>query len=239
VARLVHHMTGYYYDKLSAERLKRCYEIAPPRVCQYLKAEENHVLEKIRPGDIVLELGCGYGRILPQLAQKAGGVIGIDNSIASLLLGQEMFGGISNCHLLCMDAVRLAFHDRIFDCVVCIQNGISAFHVNQQDLVKESLRVTKPGGTVLFSSYSDRFWEDRLHWFQLQSEAGLVGEIDHEKTRDGVIVCKDGFTATTVQPRQFRSLTAELDVDTRIVEVDESSLFYEIVPHNSETRFGG
>ena len=238
MARLVHHMTGYYNDKLSAERLKRCYEIAPPRVCQYLKAEENHVLEKIRPGDMVLELGCGYGRILPQLAQKAGRVIGIDNSIASLLLAQEMFGGVTNCHLLCMDAVQLAFRDRVFDCVICIQNGISAFHVNQQDLVRESLRVTKPGGTVLFSSYSDRFWKDRLHWFQLQSEAGLLGEIDHEKTGDGVIVCKDGFTATTVRPHQFRSLTAELDVETRIVEVDESSLFYEIVPHKIEARSG-
>ena len=226
--------TGYYNDKLSAERLKYCYEIAPPRVCQYLEAEENHVLEKIRPGDMVLELGCGYGRILPQLAQKAGWVIGIDTSLASLQLAREMLGGISNCHLLCMDAVQLAFRDRVFDCVVCIQNGISAFHVNQQDLIRESLRVTKPGGIVLFSSYSDRFWEDRLHWFQLQSEAGLVGEIDHEKTGDGVIVCKDGFTATAVRPHQFRSLTAGLDVETWIVEVDESSLFCEITRRETE-----
>lgn len=230
----MHHITGYYNDKLSAERLKRCYEVAPPRVRQYLEAEQNHVLQKIRPGDTVLELGCGYGRILPQLAQKAGWVVGIDNSIASLLLGRQSLGGIANCHLLCMDAVQLAFRDRVFDCVICIQNGISAFHVNQQDLVRESLRVTKPGGTVLFSSYSDRFWRDRLHWFQLQSEAGLVGEIDQEKTGDGVIVCKDGFTATTVRPDKFRSLTAELDVDTRIVEVDESSLFCEIVPRKLE-----
>ena len=238
MVRLVHHMIGYYNDNLSAERLKRCYEIAPPRVCQYLKAEENHVLQKIRPGDMVLELGCGYGRILPRLALKAGGVIGIDNSIASLLLAQEMFGGVTNCYLLCMDAVQLAFRDRVFDCVICIQNGISAFHVNQQDLVRESLRVTKPGGTVLFSSYSDRFWKDRLHWFQLQSEAGLVGEIDHEKTGDGVIVCKDGFTATTVRPHQFRSLTEELDVDTRIVEVDESSLFCEITRNKTKVCYG-
>jgi len=95
-------------------------------------------------------------------------------------------------------------------------------------LVRESLRVTKPGGTVLFSSYSDRFWEDRLHWFQLQSEAGLLGEIDHEKTGDGVIVCKDGFTATTVEPEEFFSLVEGIDIDTRIVEVDKSSLFCEI-----------
>ncbi|MBL7073812.1 class I SAM-dependent methyltransferase [candidate division KSB1 bacterium] len=223
-------MIGYYNDKLSAERLKRCYEIAPPRVRQYLKAEVNYVLRKIRPGDMVLELGCGYGRILSRLAQKSGWVIGIDTSLASLLLGRGMYHIVSKFHLLNMSAVQLAFRDRIFDRVICIQNGISAFHVNQQDLIRESIRVAKPGGTVLFSSYSDKFWKDRLEWFQLQSEAGLLGEIDRKKTRRGLIVCKDGFTATTVQPHRFLSLTAELNVDARIVEVDESSLFCEIIP---------
>ncbi|MCK4311038.1 MAG: class I SAM-dependent methyltransferase, partial [Methanomicrobia archaeon] len=57
---------------------------------------------------------------------------------------------------------------------------------------------------------------------------GLLGEIDHEKTRDGMIVCKDGFTATTVRSHQFLALTAELNLNTKIVEVDESSLFCEI-----------
>ena len=221
-------MSSYYEDKLSAVRLKRCYELAPPRVRQYLEAEISHVLQKIRPGDTVLELGCGYGRILLPLAQKARMVIGIDTSLASLVLGREMLFDISNCRLLNMDAVRLAFHDKVFDCVICIQNGISAFHVNQQDLIRESVRVTKLGGTVLFSSYSNKFWEERLNWFQLQLETGLLGEIDHEKTRDGMIVCKDGFTATTVRSHQFLALTAELDLNARIVEVDESSLFCEI-----------
>ncbi len=230
--------SGYYNDKLSAEKLRRCYEIAPPRVCQYLEAEENHVLERIRPGDVVLELGCGYGRILPGLARKAGWVAGIDTSLASLLLAREMIDSISNCHLLCMDAIQLAFRDRVFDCVICIQNGISAFRVNQQKLIKESLRVIKPGGVALFSSYSDRFWEDRLHWFQLQSEAGLLGEIDYEETGDGVIVCKDGFIATTVRPHQFRSLTAGTNVSTKIVEVDESSLFCEITRYETDAHIG-
>lgn len=226
-------MSGYYSDKLSAERLKRCYEIAPPRVQQYLEAELNYVLQKARPGDTVLELGCGYGRILLPLARKVGLVIGIDTSLGSLLLGREARCSISNCYLLNMNAVRLGLHDQIFDLVICIQNGISAFHTNQRELIQESIRVTKREGTVLFSSYSDKFWKDRLEWFQLQSEAGLLGEIDWEKTRNGVIVCKDGFTATTVGSNQFLSLTAEFNVDTHIVEVDESSLFFEIIPHQN------
>jgi len=223
-------MGNYYEDKLSAKKWMKCYEIAPPRVKQYLEVEVNYVLQKIHPNDIVLELGCGYGRILPQLASKARFVIGIDTSLASLFLGREMLVNVSNCSLLNMNAVQLAFRDHIFDCVVCIQNGISAFHVNPYDLIQESVRVTKTGGTVLFSSYSGKFWEDRLRWFQLQLETGLLGEIDYEKTQDGMIVCKDGFTATTFLPHQFLSLTAELNLDAQITEIDKSSLFCEITP---------
>ena len=223
-------MGDYYEQKLSAERLRRCYEVAPPRVQQYLKAELDYVLLRIQPGDSVLELGCGYGRILPALAQKGELTVGIDTSFPSLLLGQERVRSTPNCRLLKMDALRLAFRDHVFDRVICIQNGISAFHVPQRDLVCESVRVTKAGGTILFSTYSERFWETRLQWFQLQSDAGLVGAFDWQKTRDGVIVCEDGFTATTVSREQFLSLTAELDVDTQITEVDGSSLFCEIVP---------
>lgn len=221
-------MSDYYSDKLSAESLVRVYEIAPPRVRRYLRAEVEHIVEKIRPGDMILELGCGYGRILPGLARTASSVMGIDTSLASLELGREKLKEISNCHLLNMDAIQLAFADRVFDVVICIQNGISAFHVDQRILIRESLRVARSGGTVLFSSYSDKFWNARLEWFRLQSEAGLLGEIDPERTGNGVIVCRDGFTATTVGREEFLSFVEGIDADTRIVEVDRSSLFCEI-----------
>ena len=219
---------SYYADKLSADRLRQCYEIAPPRVVQYLEAELRHVVGKIRPGDAVLDLGCGYGRVLGDLAAKGRLVVGIDNAWASLRAAREDLGGQSNCRLLQMNAAALGLGARVFEVVVCIQNGISAFHVSQQDLVAESIRVTRPGGTVLFSTYSARFWDDRLEWFRLQSEHGLIGEIDWPATGDGVIVCKDGFTATTVGPSEFTSLTAPFDVDVTLEEVDGSCLFCEI-----------
>ena len=131
-----------------------------------------------------------------------------------------------------MNASKLSFPDQTFNCVVCIQNGISAFHVDQRALIVESVRVTRGGGIVLFSSYSDKFWKHRLTWFELQSKLGLLGEIDYDKTKDGVIACKDGFTATTVSSEDFHNLTADLNASVRILEVDESSVFCEIRPKN-------
>jgi 2-polyprenyl-6-hydroxyphenyl methylase/3-demethylubiquinone-9 3-methyltransferase len=221
---------SYYDDNLSAERLKRVYDIAPLRVKRYLKAEIDHVLGRIGPAEVVLELGCGYGRVMSYLAAAAGVVFGIDTSPGSLLLGKQELAGLSNCWLVCMNAVDLGFRDHAFDCVVCLQNGISAFHLDKLELVREAVRVTRPGGRTLFSTYAERFWDDRLEWFRLQAEAGLLGEIDYEKTGDGVIVCRDGFTATTVGPDAFTALTRDIDADVHLVEVDQSSLFCEITP---------
>jgi len=193
-----------------------------------LKAEITFVLERMHGGEHVLELGCGYGRVLIELAKKAGLCIGIDTSGESLSFSGELFGDIKNCFLLEMDALHLSFKNRVFDRVICIQNGISAFHVNPHYLIREAIRVLKPGGSALFSSYSGKFWNERLKWFEMQSKEGLVGKIDYEKTGKGTIVCKDGFTATTFSEEQFRIVTKDLSAESKIEEVDESSIFCEI-----------
>jgi 2-polyprenyl-6-hydroxyphenyl methylase/3-demethylubiquinone-9 3-methyltransferase len=221
-------MQGYYAQKLSAERLRVCYEIAPPRVKRYLEAEIDFVLTRIKPSDRVLELGCGYGRVLQKLAGKAKAVVGIDTSHASLQLALETVCRDPSCYLFDMNAAELGFLDRKFDVVICIQNGISAFRVEQRNLIEEAMRVTRSGGRALFSSYSERFWEDRLEWFRIQSDRGLIGEIDEDATGKGVIVCKDGFRASTVSPDDFIALTSDLDIAPKITEVDGSSIFCEI-----------
>lgn len=137
--------------------------------------------------------------------------------------------GCQNCAVFLADASQLSFRSCVFDVVFCIQNGISAFGVDKKRLIAESIRVTKDDGIILFSSYSPKIWEARLEWFRRQSRFGLIGEIDEEKTRDGTIVCKDGFRATTVSGDQFVELFDEFGLKVSIIEVDESSIFCKVI----------
>ena len=221
-------MPGYYAEKLSAERLRACYEVAPPRTRRYLEAELAHVLEQAPRSAVALEMGCGYGRALRPLAASVRTAVGIDTSLASLALAREHVAGAGDVRLVATDAVRTGFRDRVFDLTLCIQNGVSAFQVDPAALVSEAVRVTRAGGLVLFSSYSARFWEARLEWFEAQAAHGLIGAIDREATRDGVIVCRDGFRAVTLDGPGFVRLVEPLGLVPRIVEVDGSSLFCEI-----------
>ncbi|MHC4128707.1 MAG: class I SAM-dependent methyltransferase [Planctomycetota bacterium] len=218
-------MCGYYARKLAGERLRRCYEVAPPRVRRYLEAEIAFVLEHIRETDSVLELGCGYGRVLRRLLDHARLVTGIDTAPESLRLARELLGDEPTCQLHEMDALDLGFPDGAFDVVVCIQNGVCAFEVDQRKLLREALRVTRPDGTVLLSSYAQRFWDDRLDWFRRQADEGLIGPIDEQATGNGVIVCTDGLRLGAVGPDKLAELTRACGAGAHITEVDGSSLF--------------
>jgi SAM-dependent methyltransferase len=179
--------------------------------------------------DSVLELGCGYGRVAFRLAEVAARILGIDAAPESLALARQLAGVDSRCEFLLMDASALTFGDQMFDVVVCIQNGICAFAVNPEELVREGMRVLRPGGRALFSTYAAEFWSERLRWFECQAAAGLVGEIDYDQTMDGTVVCKDGFRSATFSPEAFRLLSTRLTANTVITNVDASSVFYEIV----------
>ena len=222
-------MPGYYTERLSGERLRACYDLAPARVKAYLEAEVDFVLQKTSSSMAVVELGCGYGRVLRRLLPRVRTLVGIDTSIPSLRMAADFLERKNSLHLVAMDATHMAFRDHAFDLTICIQNGIAAFGVDQQQLFAEAVRVTRSAGVVLFSSYSDRFWEERLKWFEIQAEHGLIGEIDYRATGNGVIVCNDGFRATTADAGCFRSLAAVLGFVPNIIEVDGSSLFCEVV----------
>lgn len=193
----------YYANNLSADRLKAVYDLATARIDRYLEAET-------------------------KFAPKCGMAWGIDNSLANLKMARDYLSDHNNVCLSCMTAGKMGFTDGCFDLVICIQNGISAFQTSPEVIVREAVRVTRPGGRILLSTYSEKFWVDRLHWSELQSEVGLLGEIDRDATGDGVIVCKDGFKATTFSERQFVDLARVLGLSTEITEIDESSLFCEI-----------
>jgi 2-polyprenyl-6-hydroxyphenyl methylase/3-demethylubiquinone-9 3-methyltransferase len=161
---------------------------------------------------LALELGCGYGRVLERILPRVRVAFGIDTSPSSLSMALENLGRKPSLCLACMDSVQMGFRDRSFDLTICVQNGICAFAVDQQQLFREAMRVTRSGGLVMFSSYTPQFWQHRLEWFEIQSAHDLIGEIDYQATGNGTIVCKDGFHATTVDRARFEKFAASVGV---------------------------
>ncbi|KDE61217.1 class I SAM-dependent methyltransferase [Fusobacterium necrophorum] len=214
---------NYYDSKLNAQKLRMVYETKIPRVEQYLNAEIDYVRKSLKGSENVLELGAGYGRIVKKLAPNCTSIVGIDISEDNVKLGNEYLKNVSNAKMMVMDVYNVTFKN-FFDTVLCLQNGLSAMKMTF-DTIKKIMSLVSFGGKVFFSSYSEKFWDVRLQWFQEQASKGLLGEIDIEKTKNGIIVCKDGFEVTTASPEYFKELGESLAYPFEIKEIDESSLF--------------
>lgn len=215
---------NYYVQNLNAQKLFQVYDTKISRIKQYLKSEISFVQKKLQGSESVLELGAGYGRIMKELAPYCNLITGIDISKENVDLARAYLRDLPNTRVEVMDAHRLSFQER-FDVILCLQNAMSAMRVEPIGFVKEITALLADGGTAYFSSYDSKFWEYRLDWFREQACKGLLGEIDEEKTKDGVILCKDGFTAKTHSLADMEAIGKSSGYEYVVTEVDESSVF--------------
>nr|WP_315024993.1 class I SAM-dependent methyltransferase [uncultured Aminipila sp.] len=219
---------NYYAQKLNSQSLFKVYDTNIPRVKQYLEAEISFVRDNLTGNEKVLELGAGYGRIVKELAGNCKSIVGIDISNESVELSKEHLKDSLNAEIMTMDVNNLTFEDK-FDVILCLQNGLSAMQVPSQPLIKKIMGMIASGGKAYFSTYSEKFWEHRVMWFQEQIGKGLLGELDLDKTKDGIIICKDGFKAIIHTPDDLKKMGELSGYKYQVQEVDESSVFLIII----------
>jgi ubiquinone/menaquinone biosynthesis C-methylase UbiE len=108
------------------------------------------------PTDLLVEAGCGTGRMTAILSKKVRELVAIDFSYSSLLSNAEKLraAGISNVHLAQADICNLPFADAVFDrALSCQVLEHVPGHEARCQAVGSIGRVAKPGATVVFSGY--------------------------------------------------------------------------------------
>jgi len=109
-------------------------------------------LSEVKPGETVLEVGCGGGLDTALLAERAGPrgrVIGVDCAAPMLERARENLRriGLGNVSLVHAPAECLPLADNMADCVV--SNGIFNLSAEKDAIFAEIRRVLKPGGRTV------------------------------------------------------------------------------------------
>ncbi len=117
----------------------------------------------VRPGQRVLEPGCGSGRLTQVLAEATapdGEVYAGDLSPAMIHLAQERHMP-SHVHLVCGPATSIERPDEWFDTVVCL--NVFPHVMDKSGALREFARVLKASGNLWISHFSGRDELNRFH----------------------------------------------------------------------------
>jgi SAM-dependent methyltransferase len=102
-----------------------------------------------RPGESILDAGCGTGRSLPSMVEAGARPVGLDFSVEMLKVARRRLAGV---RLAAADLHRpLPLRPRRFDAALCALVGE---HLQDlRPLFSEVRRVLRPGGRFVFSVY--------------------------------------------------------------------------------------
>jgi len=114
-----------------------------------------------RPGQRVLDIGCGIGRFEAALAGKVGSITGIDLSPEMIGLARQRCAGLDNVELRVCDGVDLGmFPDGAFDAVIAIDSFPFLYRAGGVELagrhVREAARVLGRAGELVVLNLSYR-----------------------------------------------------------------------------------
>lgn len=135
----------------------------------------------LQPGQHVLDLGCGTGedaRAMDHAVAPGGRVVGVDGSEAMIAAARQRSpNGESSLEFLHGDAHALAFPDDSFD--ASRADRIFMHLESPANVVREMMRVTRPGGRVLV--------------YEVDFETLTVDLPDRARTRAVIQTWCDGF----------------------------------------------
>lgn len=148
---------------------------------------------ELQPGDQVLELGCGVGRIGAELVNGCALWHGVDIAPNMIAVARERLTGLgvdaSRFRLDALDRTRLdPCADAAYDKAYCVAVFI---HMDKEDFLlylRELYRVLKPGGRLYFDHWN---LAHPVGWKRFAMEVAQYIDHDHSRRKD---VARNQFT---------------------------------------------
>jgi ubiquinone/menaquinone biosynthesis C-methylase UbiE len=185
------------------------------RAMELIHAEEQVIIRKLLPdtGGWFLDLGCGFGRLLPDYDAPDRNLVLVDYALNHLEMADQRYKG-ENVHFVAADAMALPFREGVFSNGVCVR---FFHHVAEPDpLWAELSRIFRPAGSLVFSYVNQRnLLRILLHGKKTMSQ-------DHREIDSQIFAC---------HPQYFDNLVNRFGF--HLEGLKGTGLLYQITHNNS------
>ena len=123
----------------------------------------------LKPGDLILDAGAGFGRHAFEAARRGARVVALDYAADEVVTTRNTFAAMAAAGEITPDrfvsglrgdATRLPFADNTFDCVVTSE---VLEHIQADTAaIAELFRVLKPGGVL--GATVPTWWPEKINW---------------------------------------------------------------------------
>ncbi len=141
----------------------------------------------LKPGDRILEIGCGIGTVVAELARQGHDAVGTDISLVAIEYGRAKY---ENIRLEVQPAEELPYTDGTFDVVLSFDLFEHIARIDRH--VGEVHRVLKPSGHYLFETpnklsnvISETLAYRSLKWRRVHPSLHTPGQLRRRLARHG------------------------------------------------------
>lgn len=136
-----------------------------PAYQELFDCERKYLLDHVSAGASVLDIGCGDGRNMQTVSERTKQITGIDNDEKAVEDAGKHFAKISTIKIIKADAAKLPFDEGTFDIVtfLMILPNLDTF---KETVMKEISRVLKKDGKIIFSTFSEKAFDERMKIYQ-------------------------------------------------------------------------
>jgi len=163
-SRHFYNVIGWMYDSVYTKH-----------IMNYKKASQYVADRYVQPGSKVLDLGCGTGVFLGQIADKASAVVGLDLSLGMLKKAKAKYHRCSHISYINADCRYLPIqHD--FDTIFTGFMLVILPRKDRHQIIQNLYTYLKTGGEIVFLTSRDEFsrqWLTVDEWIYYCESSGF------------------------------------------------------------------
>lgn len=219
------------YDWKTDKYIELVENTSNPFLREYEKVELDYIINNIENSKdkTFIDVGAGYGRVIPKLSEIAKNVIAVELDKQMLAELEKRSPQYPNVSVVDCDAQELTGSLKDFNIekpvVLCLQNSLGTPYGDPYKIISEMVEMAQKNGELIISLFTQEGLKDYgISIYSLIS--GLTGEPDLNKTDflNGNFVSKTGYKSHWWKPEERERILKM--VGGSLVEEIKGKCFY-------------